>query len=545
MLTPKATPRLRLLAVQGEMELRRFLITILPKVPTLTCLRIEDSFSWQKIGIGEILNACQSLESLDCDGSVALQFDDAFLQTNPAPLDVCVSGDSGQELGEGAQGQGSCQDPKSTTLSSTASLVGLPLSHRTQSLQTLRLHKTSLTDQDLLQLIRQCPALQELFLHQDGNGGTLGGGQPLANAEATHQWNWSETFVTEMARACPKLVKIHLSPGCFQSLPESIILRVLAAFPRLRSLGVPFSQFGDETMQEILRTRVHVQGRQEQPQQQLQQQQEQQQLPAVEGNGTLASKTTLTLAPSALNFSPLTSLDLTDLKGHRLSSSVLQTFLEKCPELLHFKGDESLLKIQDMILPEPRMLLDRTHSDPLTSLTAFQLRPWACLRLETLVIGFSRCQNPVQTYGGTEPRGRRSIRENEDEVIYRQLSWLTKLRRLEILKDAPNWSALTLPKASSAASALSALEVLQTFRISAGAIPPSLAMASSMSDPADRREEEERQQRNLASWIVKAWPCLQTLHVPGSRHQQRNKDWSRLFHGLGRSNVQVVPSDES
>ncbi|GJJ77833.1 hypothetical protein EMPS_10192 [Entomortierella parvispora] len=540
MLSPGATPRLRLLAVQGEMELRRFLISVLPKIPTLTCLRIEDSFSWQKIGIGEILNACQSLESLDCDGSVALQFDDAFLQTDPAPLGACISGDDGQGHGEDEQGKGLFQDPKTATLLSTTSLVGVPLSSRTQNLQILRLHKTSLTDQDLLQLVRQCPELQELFLHQEGSGGTLGGGQPLANADATHQWNWSETFVTEMARACPKLVKIHLSPGCFQSLPENIILRVLAAFPKLRSLGVPFSQFGDETMQEILRTRIHVMYRQEQPQQQ---QQQPQQFLVMEQSRTLAPERTLMPAPSQPNFSPLTSLDLMDLKGRRLSSSVLQTFFENCPELLHFKGNENLLRIQDMILPESKMYLDQTDSAPSISSMAFQLRPWACLRLETLVIGFGRCRNPVQTYGATESRACCSIRENEDEVVFRQLGRLTKLRRLEILKDAPNWSALTFK--GSPAFSLSALKVLQTFRISAGAIPSSFAMAGSMSDPTDRREEEKRQQRDLALWIASAWPCLQTLLVPGSRHQQRNKEWSRLFQELDRSNIRVVPSEES
>ncbi|KAG0049174.1 hypothetical protein BGZ83_006000 [Gryganskiella cystojenkinii] len=513
-LCPETTPRLKLLAVQGEMELRRFLITVLPKIPTLTCLRIEDSFSWQKIGIGEILNACQNLESLDCDGSVALQFEDAFLQGNPVPEAVCGCGAEHGSMQQQVHGQSNQTHQYQESTSASASSTQAPAGHhpwhtRTQHLQILRLHKTSLSDQDLLQLVGNCPQLRELFLHQEGSGGTLAGGQPLANATATHQWNWSEEFVLSMARSCPNLVKVHLSPGCFQSLPEDILLRVLAAFPRLHSLGVPFSQFGDRTMFEILRTRVHMHG----------------------NDPTQGPTSSLSSSPP-IRYSPMTSLDLTNLKGHRLSSSVLQTFLENCPELLHFKGDAQMLKVQDMVTQDTQ---DPTSTMFTTAVPAeLRLRPWACRRLETLVIGFEYCYDLTKIgYGSSYPvAGCSSVWESEDEIVYQQLSRLTKLRKLELLQDSPNWNI-----SSKGMTALSGLGVLQTFRISSA--PVTSRMGASASS-----QQQQQQQKDLARWIASAWPCLQTLYVPGSGLLQRNKDWYRLLHELGRSNIRVLPTDE-
>ncbi|KAG0007662.1 hypothetical protein BGZ80_004393 [Entomortierella chlamydospora] len=250
------------------MELRRFLLTILPRQPTLTCLRIEDSLSWQKIDIKEILRVCgQSLLSLDCDSSVALHFDDSIQQGlqqhSTTESESCLENPDHPTITNASNG--TIQSLKSQQLNSV------------YSLRVLRLHKTNLSDQELLRLVQECPQLEELYLHQES--GALTGGyhtSPFSitflnsNTSTTseaaaatagppagyHQWNWSTEFVAELSKSCPNLVRLYLSPGCFQSLPEEVILKVLNAFPRLHILGTPFSQLGDQAMEEILRTRT-------------------------------------------------------------------------------------------------------------------------------------------------------------------------------------------------------------------------------------------------------------------------------------------------
>ncbi|KAF9383557.1 hypothetical protein CPB97_006365 [Podila verticillata] len=322
-LAPEKTRRLRLLVIHGETNLRQFLITILPRIPALTCLKIEDSLSWQKYGINEILNACQSLQSLDCDSSVSLQFNECLSLPYPINKDGSFNSDDAafQE----------CLPPPLAS----SSVAPLPLRLPTHTLRVLRLHKTSLSDQELLTFVRECPQLEELYLHQES---ALAGGLPVSTTSATQQWNWSTEFAANLSHACPKLVKLHISPGCFQSLPEDIIQTALTAFPKLHSLGTPFSKFGDETMQTIIDTRTGT------------------------DLGTM----------SRTGIAYLTSLDIRNLKGHRFSSPVLQQFLERCATLVHFWADDQVLHVQDMIV------------DHATD----TIRMWACRRLETLVLGF-------------------------------------------------------------------------------------------------------------------------------------------------------------
>lgn len=455
-LAPERTCRLRLLVIHGETSLRQFLITILPKIPTLTCLKIEDSFSWQKIAIHEILNTCQSLQSLDCDSSVSLQFNECQSLPYPTNKDGTYSAEVAAAL---------LKHPPPLPPTSTSLHPGLP----TQTLRVLRLHKTSLSDQELLTFVRECPQLEEIYLHQES---ALAGGLPVSTTSATHQWNWSNEFAADLSHACPKLVKLHLSPGCFQSLPEDIIQTVLTAFPKLHSLGTPFSKFGDETMQMIIDTRTGGAG--------------------------------LDHGLSKAGFAYLTSLDIANLKGHRLSSAMLQQFLEACVTLVHFWGDD-ILHVQDMLV-DPLRLGAKNDSDPSNSIV---LRPWACRRLETLVMGF-------QVPSGNGP--------NVDRAVYQQLGQLTQLRRLEILSSRPTFTL------SAGLDLLQGLQVLQYYRI-AKRVPRSSFFGKDEIHP--RMEELE--------WVARTWTCLQELFLPVGAQTARTV--ASQLRALGRTDIAVVPKE--
>ncbi|KAG0012218.1 hypothetical protein BGZ81_001710 [Podila clonocystis] len=453
-LAPEKTGRLRLLVIHGETSLRQFLITILPKIPTLTCLKIEDSFSWQKIAIHEILNACQSLQSLDCDSSVSLQFNECQSLPYPTNKDGTYSAEVAATILE-------CPPPST----STSLPPGLP----TQTLRVLRLHKTSLSDQELLAFVRECPQLEEIYLHQES---ALAGGLPVSTTSATHQWNWSTEFAADLSHACPKLVKLHLSPGCFQSLPEDIIQTVLTAFPRLHSLGTPFSKFGDETMQMIIDTRTGGAG--------------------------------VDHGPSKAGFAYLTSLDITNLKGHRLSSTMLQRFLETCATLVHFWGD-NVLHVRDMLV-DPLRIRSENDSDPSDPIV---MRPWACRRLETLVVGF-------QFPSGNSP--------DVDRAVYQQLGQLTQLRRLEILGSRLTFSL------SAGLDLLHGLKVLQYYRI-AKWIPRSSFFG----------KDETHPQMEELEWVARTWICLQELYLPVEIQTARTV--ASQLRVLGRTDIAVVPKE--
>ncbi|KAG0078045.1 hypothetical protein BGZ93_011183 [Podila epicladia] len=452
-LAPEKTRRLRLLVIQGETSLRQFLITILPKIPTLTCLKIEDSFSWQKIAIHEILNTCQSLQSLDCDSSVSLQFNECQSLPYPTNKDGTYSAEIAAAL---------VKSPLPSRSTSASLHPELP----TQALRVLRLHKTSLSDQELLTFVRECPQLEEIYLHQES---ALAGGLPVSTTSATHQWNWSTEFAAGLSHACPKLVKLHLSPGCFQSLPEDIIQTVLTAFPKLHSLGTPYSKFGDETMQMIIDTRTGGAG--------------------------------LDHGLSKEGFAYLTSLDITNLKGHRLSSAMLQRFLEACATLVHFWADD-ILHVQDMLV-DPLRLGAKQDSDPSDP---FVLRPWACRRLETLVIGF-------QAPSGSSP--------NVDRAIYQQLGQLTQLRRLEILSSRPAFSL------SIGLDLLQGLKVLQYYRI-----------AKRVSRSSFFGKDETHPQMEELEWVARTWTCLQELILP--MEIQIARTIASQLRALGRTDIVVV-----
>lgn len=443
-LAPERTRRLRLLVIHGETNLRHFLITILPRIPTLICLKIEDSFSWQKVAINEILNACQSLQSLDCDSSVSLQFNECFSLPYPINKDGSFNPDDT-----------AFQECPPSPLASY-SVAPLPLRLPTHTLRVLRLHKTSLSDQELLTFVRECPQLEELYLHQES---ALAGGLPVSTTSATHQWNWSTEFAANLSHACPKLVKLHISPGCFQSLPEDIIQTVLTAFPKLHSLGTPFSKFGDETMQMIIDTRT----------------------------GTDLGKMSRT------GFAYLTSLDIRNLKGHRLSSSMLQQFLERCATLVHFWADDQVLHVRDM-------LVDHATDT---------IRPWACRRLETLVMGFEFIN---------------MIGPDVDRAVYQQLGQLTHLRRLEILSIRPVFSML------SGLSLLQDLQVLQYYRI-----------ARWVARNHSFDEEESYSQTEGLEWVARTWTCLQELYMPVGI--QRAGSIAVQLRQLGR-NIAVVSKEK-
>ncbi|KAI7828707.1 hypothetical protein BC939DRAFT_442676 [Gamsiella multidivaricata] len=509
------------------MELRRFLRTILPRLPRLTCLRIEDSFSWQKIHIREILYACQSLLSLDCDSSVALQFDDAFHQQGTISKDETAAAGHGDNNNNNsnasndecedsnkhgnvhqAQGTGSvlpAPTPTSGSLStseSTQQRLDLPAQH----LRILRLHKTSLTDQELLRLVQECPQLQELYLHQDPGTAPTGGQHSVSAVSSIsgytsaasssllahhHSWNWSTEFVTDLAKSCPNLVRIHLSPGCFQSLPEEVLLKVLDAFPRLRGLGVPFSKFGDQTMLEILRTRTGTRTRPTQALPPLM-------LPSSTGSGYLPLQEPPRPVDGSLYYSALTSLDLTHIKGNRLSNAMLQTSFERSPELLRFCGNEQMIDVEDMVLQDTGAL-----------------RPWACTHLETLIIGF-RFQN------SDDPCNSSMKDIKDDDIVYQQLSRLTKMRKLTILKDGPTC------KSRSSLGLLASLQVLQSFMIPRW----------------DNNTGLQTEQLDAVRWMAKSWNCLQQLHLPWAGNTPRTKQIRQLLHDLSRSSIEVVPSDD-
>ncbi|KAG0006399.1 hypothetical protein BGZ65_008500 [Modicella reniformis] len=512
---PAKTHRLRLLVVQGELDLR-FLTTILPRIPTLTCLRIEGCFIWQKkIGIREIFQCSQSLLSLDCDNSVALQFDDAFVEQNPIPSTsagapepnpaVAPTATPGTILEECMKihqqsyqvSTASASDAIATGSESQPHHLQLP----TQRLRILRLHKISLSDQELIRLVQECPQLEELFLHQESNawGSTI---------SATHQWNWFAEFVTDLSKACPKLVRLHLTPGCFQSLPEEILLKVLEAFPRLHTLEVPYSQFSDRTMCEILRTRagtpatgtsniaplpplpslpLEISQDLQKQQQQQQQQQQHHQFQTVDTN----------------LYRALTSIDISRLKGIGVSSTMLQTFMERSPQLMHFRGDEQMIQIEDMVLQD-----------------VGTLRPWACTQLETLIIGFQYYQDRIRCCYG------RSYSEDnindKDMIVYQQLSRLTRLRTLSILKDGPAC------KESSGLRTLSALQVLQSFRIPRW----------------DMDATSQSEQLDAIRWMAQTWICLQELHLSWAGNTQQTKEIRRMLRDQGRTNIEIAPIDD-
>ncbi|KAG0328861.1 hypothetical protein BG000_000289 [Podila horticola] len=443
-LVPERTRRLRLLVIHGETNLRQFLITILPRIPTLTCLKIEDSFSWQKVGIHEILNTCQSLQCLDCDSSVSLQFDECQSLAYPTNKDGTFSAEIAAAYPE-------CPSPPTAS-----SAVTLPPRLPTQTLRVLRLHKTSLSDQELLTFVRVCPQLEEIYLHQES---ALAGGLPVSTTSATHQWNWSTEFAADLSHACPKLVKLHLSPGCFQSLPEDIIQTVLTAFPKLHSLGTPFSKFGDEIMQKIIDTRTGGAG--------------------------------LDHGPSKAGFTYLTSLDIRNLKGHRLSSAMLQRFLESCTTLVHFWCDD-VLHIQDMLV-DPLPLGAEHDSGPSDSI----VRPWVCRRLETLVMGF-QFQNATEPADATAPT----------EILGSRLAF----------------------SLSAGLDLLQGLKVLQYYRI-AKWVPRSSFFGKDETHPL--MEELE--------WVARTWTCLQELYMPVGVQTARTV--ASELRALGRTDIDVVPKE--
>ncbi|KAF9113901.1 hypothetical protein BGX27_000590 [Mortierella sp. AM989] len=503
-LRPANAHRLRLLVIQGEMELRRFLLTILPQLPTLTCLRIEDSLSWQKISIKEIMGACgPSLLSLDCDSSVALQFDDSFQGHHPVAHSESTAEDTvgGGNSGGAPSGSGIITDnivSSHSNIHNTMESLQSGSSHLVQQLRVLRLHKTSLSDQELLRLVQECPYLEELYLHQE-SGAALTGGHHASPDTSTemisstntttvniHQWNWSTEFVNDLSKSCSNLTRLYLSPGCFRSLPEEVILKVLDTFPKLHILGVPFSQFGDRAMQEILKTRLKT---------------ETDQL-TTKGSGTGPTLHSTAISPAPQKYRALTSLNISHLKGSRLSSTMLQAFLEQSTALIHFHGDEHMIRVGDMI------------ADGLQTRT---LRPWGCTKLETLVIGFRLLDNN----GGDLQK----IEFGDHEAIFQQLSLLSRLRKLEILKDGPTYTQRGRMK-ETGLRLLSTLSLLQSFKI------PSWSMIADATSQKD--------QLDAVHWMAQTWPCLQKLYLPWNDNRQLTTQISYLLHDIGRSNIDLV-----
>ncbi|KAG0333860.1 hypothetical protein BG004_000659 [Podila humilis] len=472
-LSPERTNQLRFLVVQGESNLRPFLITILPRIPTLTCLKIHDSFSWQKVGINEILNTCQSLQSLDCDSSISIQFTDEYVVSSP-------------QLPTNKDGtiSGVCT---TTATTPTRHIKSLP----TKNLKVLRLHKTSLSDQELLTFVRLCPQLEEIYLHQESG---LSGGLPVSTTSAIHQWNWSLDFASDLAQACPKLCKLHLSPGCFQSLPEDILQRVLTRIPRLRSLGAPFSKFGDETMQMLIETRTGA------------------------GATTTALRRPLERGGgggAGGEFASLTSLDIRNLKGHRLSSPLVQRFFESCATLIHFRGDDQLLDVQDMIDESlPSVSVGHSKATLTCSSNTTTVRPWACQHLETLYMGFKVAASTVSSSSSSSLHA--------DHVIYQQLSHCPRLRRLELLSVPPSFFSLM-----SGLEKLSVLQVLQTYRV------PKWEARS-------RRRPEDIVPAETIEWVARTWTCLEELFVP-LRTPPGLIEWiTSQLHSYGRTDIEVI-----
>ncbi|KAF9423930.1 hypothetical protein BGZ94_008138 [Podila epigama] len=488
------TTRLRMLVIQGEMNLSRFLSTILPLLPNLTCLKIEDCFSWQKVGIKTILNCCQSLQSLDCDSSVTLQFTEqqGLIPTNK---DGTISSSHDSTVRKKLLVDNSMRMHSN---SSGPAMDSIEHPHRPPTpytLKILRLHKTSLSDLELLGLLQDCPQLKELYLHQQSG---LAGGVPVSTTTATHQWNWSEAFATRLAEACPKLVYLHLSPGCFQSLPEDILQRVLMAFPQLQGLGVPFSKFGDETMDLILATRIRPLDDEHGDEEEREG--ERRDLSSQRGHMDIG------------RFSSLTSLDLSNLKGPRLSSRKILQFLESCSTLVHFWGDPYLIHVEDMLDHQKGIAYTKgDHNDD--SKHEIQLRPWACQRLETFVAGFQMT--------GKAGSALLSIHDAE-RAIYQQLGQCCKrLRRLDILNEAPSFSL------QAGLDQLASLTVLQSYRVTRWATHRGATMTEDWEmDPSIVEALE---------WIARTWTCLQELHVP-REGLARSGGRNYIAHGASTTN---------
>ncbi|KAF9344395.1 hypothetical protein BGX26_004425, partial [Mortierella sp. AD094] len=470
-------------------------------------------------GTGPILDSQSYFKrtlSLDCDSSVALHFDDSILQgqqhstaesestvENPEhPIGNNQNNNNNNYTNTTTTPDGATQSPKSQQPDSV------------HSLRVLRLHKTSLSDHELLRLAQECPQLEELYLHQES--GALTGGHHTspesitylnsnvsttsAAAAGYHQWNWSTEFVTDLSKSCPNLARLYLSPGCFQSLPEKVILKVLDAFPRLHILGTPFSQFGDQAMEEILRTRTRTKTEK------------------IQSTAAAESRTESTLPTTVASLSPqrytaLTSLDISHLKSNRLSSILLQTFLEQSTTLVHFRGDEHMIRVSDMTT-------DNSHSQSRT------LRPWGCLKLETLVVGFQFHDN----VGGCGPQTTTADDLDFDEIIYQQLSLLTKLRKLEILKDGPSCRQREEgggggEEENSGLRLLSSLSLLQSFKVSNRRMAPDT--------------ESLKYQLDTVRWMAQSWCCLQQLYLPWGGSTQRTKQLGQLLHDMGRSNIEL------